>query len=70
MFRHKRLDRLAVESMPEVHVIGHIVSGVGLVSDSSEGATCRYKFVFFPILNTCESNKRMYLYMYVHKVEN
>lgn len=39
--RQKRLDRLAAAKMPEVHYVGQIVSGKGLIGDSSEGASCR-----------------------------
>lgn len=39
--RQRRLDRLAAVSMPEIHLVGQIVSGQGLISHFSEGATCR-----------------------------
>lgn len=41
--RKRRLDRQAALSMPEVHFVGQIVSGVNLTSDSSEGAFVRWK---------------------------
>ena len=39
--RQRRLDRLAAVSMPEIHFVGQIVSGEGLISDPIEGACCR-----------------------------
>lgn len=39
--RQRRLDRLAAVSMPEIHFVGQIVSGLGLVNDANEGACCR-----------------------------
>ncbi len=41
--RKRRLDRQAVLSMPEIHFVGQILSGINLTSDSSEGAFCRWK---------------------------
>jgi hypothetical protein len=39
--RQRRLDRFAAVAMPEVHYVGQILSGKGLVHDASEGACCR-----------------------------
>lgn len=39
--RQRRLERLATVAMPELHYIGQISSGKGLVVDTSEGACCR-----------------------------
>ena len=36
--RQRRLERLATVAMPELHYIGQISSGRGLVMDTSEGA--------------------------------
>ena len=41
--RQRRLERLATVAMPELHYIGQISSGKGLVMDTSEGACCRYR---------------------------
>ena len=39
--RQRRLERLSAVSMPELHYVGQIVSGNGIVLDGSEGACCR-----------------------------
>ena len=39
--RQRRLDRFAAVAMPELHYVGQILSGKGLVLDASEGACCR-----------------------------
>jgi hypothetical protein len=41
--RHKKLERLNAESIPEIHFIGKILCGDNIVLDSSEGATCRWR---------------------------
>lgn len=42
-YQKKRVDRLVAEKLPEVHFVGQITSGTGLIADTSEGATCRWK---------------------------
>jgi hypothetical protein len=37
----RRLERLSVACMPELHYVGQIVSGKGIIKDSTEGACCR-----------------------------
>jgi hypothetical protein len=39
--RQRRLDRFAAVAMPELHYVGQILSGKGLVLDATEGACCR-----------------------------
>ena len=39
--RQRRLERLSAVAMPELHYVGQIISGNGLVLDGSEGACCR-----------------------------
>lgn len=39
--RQRRLERLAAVAMPELHYVGQIVSGKGIVLDGTEGACCR-----------------------------
>lgn len=39
--RHKKLERLNAESVPEIHFIGKILSGNSIVKDKSEGGSCR-----------------------------
>lgn len=39
--RHKKLERLTAEFVPEIHIIGNILSGSGIVLEDSEGASCR-----------------------------
>ena len=41
--RRRRLERLATESMPEIHYVGQIASCVGLIKDTTEGACIRWK---------------------------
>lgn len=41
--RQKRLDRLPAEGIPEVHFVGQIVSGQGLMEDTTEGVCVRWK---------------------------
>jgi hypothetical protein len=41
--RHKKLERLNAEAIPELHFIGKILCGDNIVLDSSEGATCRWR---------------------------
>ena len=41
--RRRRLERLATESMPEIHYIGQIASCLGLIKDTTEGACVRWK---------------------------
>jgi len=39
--RQKRIERLAASNMPEMHFVGQITSGQGLIGDSTEGVCCR-----------------------------
>ena len=39
--RQRRLDRLTALSVPEIHFVGQIKSGLGLIDDITEGACCR-----------------------------
>lgn len=39
--RHKKLERLTAEFVPEIHIIGSILSGSGITQEESEGASCR-----------------------------
>lgn len=40
--RQKRLDnRITAKGMPEIHFIGQLTSGQGLIMDATEGAFCR-----------------------------
>ena len=39
--RQRRLERVAATALPEIHFVGHITSGQGLISDTTEGACCR-----------------------------
>ena len=39
--RQRRLERLVAIAMPELHYVGQILSGKGIVLDGSEGACCR-----------------------------
>lgn len=41
--RQKRLDRLPVEGIPEVHYVGQICSGQGLMEDTTEGVCVRWR---------------------------
>ena len=48
--RQKRLeDRITAKGMPEIHFVGHITSGQGLIMDTTEGAFCRYML----FIHTC-----------------
>lgn len=40
--RHKKMERLTAEFVPEIHIIGNILSGTGIIQEESEGASCRY----------------------------
>ena len=42
-YKKKKMERLTADALPEVHFVGQIVSGQGLIGDVSEGATCRWK---------------------------
>lgn len=39
--RKKKLERLTADFVPEIHIIGNILSGSGIVQEVSEGASCR-----------------------------
>ena len=39
--KKRRLDRQIEESIPEIHIVGQIVSGQGIILDSSDGAMIR-----------------------------
>lgn len=39
--RQRRLERVAASALPEIHFVGHITSGQGLIYDTTEGACCR-----------------------------
>lgn len=39
--RQKRLERFAATSIPEIHFVGQIASGEGLIDDSTEGVCVR-----------------------------
>ena len=39
--RQRRLERVAASALPEIHFVGHITSGQGLINDTTEGACCR-----------------------------
>ena len=41
--RRRRLERLATESMPEIHYVGQIASCLGVIKDTTEGACVRWK---------------------------
>ena len=40
--RKRRLERQPALMMPEIHFVGHIVGGINLVSDTSEGSIHSY----------------------------
>lgn len=40
--RHKNIERLAAESLPEVHFIGKLLFGENIACDETEGVCCRY----------------------------
>ena len=48
-YRHKRLDRLTATRVPEIHYIGQIIGGTGLVGSTDEGACCRYGYLCSPV---------------------
>jgi hypothetical protein len=39
--RKRKLDRQVEERVPEIHIIGNVVSGKDIIIDSAEGAMCR-----------------------------
>lgn len=39
--RKNRLERLAVQDIPEIHFVGQITSGTGLIDDATEGVCLR-----------------------------
>ena len=39
--RRRRLDRMTDDNIPEIHVVGEIKYGSGIVIDLTEGAFCR-----------------------------
>jgi hypothetical protein len=39
--RHKKLDRVQATLVPEIHLVGQVISGSGIIQDSTEGACCR-----------------------------
>jgi len=39
--RKNRLERFAVQGMPEIHFVGQITSGTGLINDANEGVCLR-----------------------------
>ncbi len=41
--RQKRLERLPADGIPEVHYVGQIISGQGMLEDTSEGVSIRWK---------------------------
>jgi hypothetical protein len=41
--RQKRLERLPAEGIPETHYVGQIISGCGLLEDTTEGASVRWR---------------------------
>ena len=53
--RHKKMERLVAEKMPEIHAIGRIVSGRNIIRDKSDGATCRYELMSRNALFTCHT---------------
>lgn len=42
--RQRRLERIAASSMPEIHIVGQILSCNGVIHDTSEGAFVRWDF--------------------------
>jgi hypothetical protein len=42
--RKRKLDRQVEERVPEIHIIGNVVSGKDIIIDSTEGAMCRCVF--------------------------
>jgi hypothetical protein len=41
--RHKKLERVQVAHLPEIHFVGQLLSGRGIINDSTEGCCCRSK---------------------------
>jgi hypothetical protein len=41
--RQRRIDRLALNAVPEVHIVGQIVSSLNVVTNVTEGVFCRWK---------------------------
>jgi hypothetical protein len=39
--RQKRLERVALDRVPEIHFLGQLVSARGIIHDSTEGCTIR-----------------------------
>jgi hypothetical protein len=39
--RKRRLDRQAIDMMPEIHFLGEVRGGKGIIADTTEGAMCR-----------------------------
>lgn len=39
--RHKKMERVVATNLPEIHFAGQLVSGRGLIQDSTEGCCCR-----------------------------
>jgi tRNA A37 threonylcarbamoyladenosine synthetase subunit TsaC/SUA5/YrdC len=42
--RQKRLERVAIDRVPEIHFLGQLVSARGIIQDSTEGCTIRSIF--------------------------
>lgn len=40
--RHKKMERAVASNLPELHLSGQLVSGRGIIQDSTEGCCCRY----------------------------
>jgi hypothetical protein len=41
--QRSRIDRLTTTNMPEIHIIGHLISGRKIIETVWEGACCRWK---------------------------
>lgn len=41
--RQRRLERLVAKNTPEIHFVGQISSGIGIIRDTTEGCCCRWK---------------------------
>jgi hypothetical protein len=39
--RMKKIERLPLQNVPELHFIGKLLSGEGIISESTEGVSCR-----------------------------
>jgi hypothetical protein len=52
--RHKKLERATAASLPEMHFAGQLVSGQGIIQDSTEGCCCRWvrdkRFLIFVLI--------------------